>query len=83
MNLPVHIQANILIPMGPHRKKVQRFHKPGDCHELTSSCYHRMPLLTNDPSPQLLAHSINQAMLGHVFRLIAFVFMPEHVNLPT
>ncbi len=30
----------------PHRKRVKHFHEPGDLHELTFSCYRRLPLLT-------------------------------------
>jgi len=65
----------------PHRKTVRRAHEPGDCHELTFSCYHRMPLLTNEVWRRLLAESIDRAMQGHGFDLVAFVFMPEHVHL--
>jgi hypothetical protein len=32
----------------PHRKRVKHYHQPGEFHELTFSCYRRMPLLTND-----------------------------------
>jgi hypothetical protein len=32
----------------PHRKTVRHFEEPGHLHELTFSCYRRMPLLTND-----------------------------------
>lgn len=64
-----------------HRKTVRRFHEPGDCHELTFSCYRRMPLLTNDAWRRVLAESLDRAMQGQGFRLVAFVFMPEHVHL--
>jgi putative transposase len=63
------------------RKTVRRFHEPGDFHELTFSCYRRMPLLTNDAWRGLLAESVDRAVRGHRFRLVAFVFMPEHVHL--
>src|SRR5262249_10560835 len=48
---------------------------------LTFSCYLRMPLPTNDVWRRLLAESIDRALRGHNFRLVAFVFMPEHVHL--
>ena len=73
-----------LSPMGaykPHRKRVKHFDKVGDCHELTFSCYHRMPLLTNDPWREMLSRSIDAAVERHGYRLVAFVFMPEHVHL--
>lgn len=65
----------------PHRKFVKHYHQPGDFHELTFSCYRRMPLLTNDRWRSWLARSIDGATEAHGFHLIAFVFMPEHVHL--
>ncbi len=66
--------------MSGHRKTVKRFHEPGDCHELTFSCHRRIPLLTNDEWRHLLAESLDRAVLGQSCRLIAYVFMPEHVH---
>jgi putative transposase len=62
-------------------KTIRRFHTPGDCHELTFSCFRQMPLLTNDSWRELLAESIDMALDAHELRLSAFVFMPEHVHL--
>ena len=62
-------------------KKIRHYHNPGDCHELTFSCFQRLPLLTNDPWRELLAESIDKALDEHALRLGAFVFMPEHVHL--
>ena len=67
--------------MATKRKRIKHYHDPGDVHELTFSCYHRMPLLTNDPWRRYLAHSVREATRLHAFRLVAFVFMPEHVYL--
>jgi putative transposase len=67
--------------MNDHRKTVKRFHEPGDCHELTFSCYRRIPLLTNDEWRHLLAESLDYALHGQSCRLIAYVFMPEHVHI--
>jgi putative transposase len=67
--------------MPPHRKQVRHYHEPGDLHELTFSTYQRRPLLTNDPWRQMLSTSINRALEGHRFLLVAFVYMPEHVHL--
>ena len=64
-----------------HRKRVRHYDEPGDCHELTFSCYRRLPLLTNDGWREMLSRSIDRAMLGHRYRLVAFVYMPEHVHL--
>jgi putative transposase len=65
----------------PPRKKVKHFHERGHLHELTFSCFHRLPLLTNDGWRQMLSTSIEQALAKHHFGLTAFVFMPEHVHL--
>jgi len=67
--------------MPGHRKRVKHYHEPGDCHELTFSCYRRLPLLTNDEWRRMLAISVGRAIERHKFRLVAFVFMPEHVHL--
>jgi putative transposase len=64
-----------------HRKRVRHYNEPGDCHELTFSCYDRMQLLTNDSWREKLSRSIDRAMDRHAFSLVAFVYMPEHVHL--
>ncbi|MBI2480936.1 MAG: transposase [Planctomycetia bacterium] len=65
----------------PHRKRVKHYHEPGDFHELTFSCYHRMKLLTNDAWRGYLSRSIDAAASAEEFLVLAFVFMPEHVHL--
>jgi len=64
-----------------HRKKVQHFNEPGHFHELTFSCYKRLPLLTNETWLCMLTDSIDLAMRRHGYFLIAFVYMPEHLHL--
>ncbi len=70
-----------MTPDQPHRKRVRHYDDPGDLHELTFSCYKRMPLLTNDLWQEMLGHAIDRAMTGQGYRLAAFVYMPEHVHL--
>ena len=65
----------------PHRKRVKHYHDPTHCHELTFSCYRRLPLLTNDSWRCLLSEAIERATDRHGYRLAAFVYMPEHVHL--
>ena len=67
--------------IGPHRKLVKHYHEPGDLHELTFSCFHRLPLLTNDSWRQRLVRCIDAAGQQTGIKLAAFVFMPEHVHL--
>lgn len=66
---------------GKHRKLVKHYHEPGDLHELTFSCFHRLQLLVSDEWRKWLAQSIDIAGQKHRFELLAFVFMPEHVHL--
>ena len=47
-----------------HRKTVRHFHKPGHLHELTFSCYRRMPLIGNGRRPN------NTSMFHHGLPLI-------------
>jgi putative transposase len=79
--LPTSVGGDRLASMPTHYKTVRRVHDPGDCHEITSSCYHGMLLLTNDAWLRMLAQSVDRAIRRHDFRLVAFVFMPEHVHL--
>jgi len=64
-----------------YRKRIRHYHDPSHIHELTFSCYHRWPLLTNDLWREMLAESMDRAIEGPHYRLIAFVFMPEHVHI--
>ncbi|MCH7688778.1 MAG: transposase [Planctomycetes bacterium] len=64
-----------------HRKKVKHYDKPGHCHELTFSCYRRLPLLTNIPWRTLFCQAIDRAIERHRYWLYAFVLMPKHVHL--
>lgn len=65
----------------PHRKTIRHFHQPGDLHELTFSCYRRMPLLTNNGWRVRLSEAIDEACQTVRCNLAAFVYMPEHVHL--
>ena len=65
----------------PHRKTVRHFDEPGHVHELTFSCYQQQPLLVDDQIRRLFCEAVDRAILGHNFRLLAFVIMPEHVHL--
>ena len=64
-----------------HRKTVRHFYEIGHLHELTFSCYQRMPLLTNDTWREKLARCLDAAGQEAGMELVGFVFMPEHVHL--
>jgi REP element-mobilizing transposase RayT len=63
------------------RKTVRHFHEVGHLHELTFSCYRRMPSLTNDMWRGKLARCVEAAGSEAAMELVGFVFMPEHVHL--
>jgi putative transposase len=65
----------------PHRKQIHHIHEPHHCHELTFSCYQGLPLLLNDEWKQLFSRALNTTIPQQGFRLVAFVYMPEHVHL--
>jgi putative transposase len=44
-----------------HRKKLQHFNLPGHAHELTFSCYRRLPLLSRDRTRQWMIEAIESA----------------------
>jgi putative transposase len=67
--------------MTQHHKRIRHYHDPGDIHELTFSCNHRLPLLTNDRWRGYLSESVGAACRAQGFRLAGFVYMPEHVHL--
>jgi len=67
--------------MSDHRKRVRHYREPGDCHELTFSCYRRLPLLTDDSWRRMFCMLVDRALSTRAFRLVAFVLMPEHVHL--
>jgi putative transposase len=64
-----------------HRKRVKHFDEPNHFHELTFSCFSRLPLLTEDVWFRMLTESISRAVQRHGYALVAFVYMPEHVHL--
>ena len=63
------------------RLKPVRFNIPGHAHELTFSCFKRLPLLKSLYVKQLMADSVNNAQTIHNFEVWAYVFMPEHVHI--
>ena len=64
-----------------HRKRVRHYNEPGDVHELTFSCYQNLPLLSCDERKRMLSDCIDRATIRYGYRLIAFVYMPDHVHL--
>jgi putative transposase len=65
----------------PHRKRVRSFNIPGHAHELTFSCFRRLPLLSQDRTRRWLVDAMEAARRNLDLQLWAYVIMPEHVHL--
>ena len=69
----------------PNRKfkrlKPIKLNIPGHAHELTFSCFKRVPLLRSRYANELLADAVNTAQTTYNFEVWAYVFMPEHVHI--
>src|SRR5579862_5773922 len=63
-----------------HRKQVRSYNEPGHAHELTFSCFRRLPLLSRDRSRQWFLEALESARQRRNLALWAYVIMPEHVH---
>ena len=63
------------------RKTRRTYNTPGDAHELTFSCFRRLPLLDSDGIRRVFLNQLNKARERWDFELWAYVLMPEHVHL--
>jgi putative transposase len=70
----------ILAMTAPHRKQVRSYNEPGHAHELTFSCFRRLPLLNRDRSRQWFLDALQGARRRRNLDLWAYVVMPEHVH---
>ena len=64
-----------------HRKQVRSYNIPGHAHELTFSCFRRLPLLSQDRTRRWLVDAMEAARRNLDLQLWAYVIMPEHVHL--
>ena len=64
-----------------YRKKLHHINLPGHSHELTFSCYRRLPLLTQERPCRWMIDAIEAARVKYNYHLFAFVIMPEHVHI--
>src|SRR5262249_4899113 len=62
------------------RKRCRRYDDPGHAHELTFSCYRRLPLLSRDRTGGWVVEAIERARRLEPFDVWAYVIMPEHVH---
>jgi putative transposase len=63
-----------------HRKRVRSYNEPGHAHELTFSCFHRLPLLRRDRTRLWFLEALEKARHRCNLTLWAYVIMPEHVH---
>src|SRR5258706_13606545 len=71
---------------GTYRKLRKSINAEGHAHELTYSCYKRLPLLSKDRTRQWFIEALQRARSRWHFELWAYVIMPEHAHvllLPT
>jgi putative transposase len=64
----------------PQRKQVRSYNEPGHAHELTYSCFRRLPLLSRDRSREWAIDALASARHRCDLALWAYVIMPEHVH---
>jgi putative transposase len=64
----------------PFRKRVKSYNEPGHAHELTFSCFRRLPLLSKDRTRRWFVEALASARCNRNLALWAYVIMPEHVH---
>ena len=64
----------------PHRNTVRSFNIPGEAHELTFSCFRRLPLLSRDRTRSWLLDAFETTRQRRNLAVWAYVIMPEHVH---
>jgi putative transposase len=72
--------ANVIYEDGSVRKTRKVLNEPGHAHELTFTCYHRIPLLCKDRTRQWFVEALDRARAQHHFSIWAYVVMPEHAH---
>jgi putative transposase len=65
----------------PHRKRVKHFEQERHVHELTFSCFRRLPLLNDNLCRTWFCEELDSACERHAYLLLAYVVMPERVHL--
>ncbi len=68
-------------PETEQRKKLKRYDILGHGHELTFSCYHRFQYLKDPVCCAIFIDELLKAREHSLFRLWAYVLMPNHVHL--
>jgi putative transposase len=70
----------MLEPDGKYRKRRRVFNEDNQAHELTFSCYHKLPLLDRDRTRIWMIDALIAARQQWDFSLWAYVLMPDHAH---
>ena len=62
------------------RRRVKHYDQQLDAHLLTFSCFHRLPLLSNERTCQWFIRAIQRSREKYPFDLWAWVAMPDHAH---
>jgi putative transposase len=62
------------------RRRNKAYNEPGHAHELTFSCFKRLPLLSRDRTRQWFLEALDAARHRLNLALWAYVIMPEHIH---
>jgi putative transposase len=62
-------------------KRLHRYAGTGHLHFITTSCYHRCPLLGTARRRNLLLKIFEQVRVRYGFVIVGYVLMPEHIHL--
>ncbi len=61
--------------------RLHRYYGAGYSHFITTSCYHRLPLLGSAQNRALFLQVLEQTRRCYGFIVVGYVIMPEHVHL--
>jgi putative transposase len=62
-------------------KRLHRYYGSGHFHFITSSCYHRRPLLGTARRRELFLKILEEVRARYGFIVVGYVVMPEHIHL--
>lgn len=68
------------LPDGRIRKRRKSWHKEGQAHELTFTCYQRIPMLARDRTREWFVQVLDRARKKIGFEIWAYVIMPDHAH---
>jgi putative transposase len=62
-------------------KRLHRYYGSGHFHFITTSCYHRRPLLGTARRRDLFLKILEEVRARYGFIVVGYVVMPEHIHL--